>query len=433
MSLLRRIAGHTHPWLAALRTGAVDTTSFWAKVAEVGTPLIEADASSPDHLLVTFLWRHRDQDRWVALSLEGANLAAGLLTRHAGTDVRYATYRCRHDLRVPYHIAANVPSIDPDHASAAEIVELGNFLAGASSGPDPLHHDNERYGSPTGGDDFQVSVLTLPNAPDESRTRKRDGIVRGTLETHELESPALGNARRVWVYTPPRRVNARAADTPLPWLLAFDAGTYLAQMFVHRIVDNLCADGIIAPTMVVPVDNPSAESRNLELPSSEPFVQFLAQELVPWLRDRYPLSREAADSFVTGASYVGLAALWAGYRLSHIFGNVIAQGASLWWGPGHRLDVPRNEGIYRREWLIDEFERASKLPLRIWLEVGLLEHPIFMLASNRRLRRILESKGYDLRYLEPAGGHETAVWRGTLARALAEMLPRPRELRKGAP
>ena len=37
---------------------------------------------------------------------------------------------------------------------------------------------------------------------------------------------------------------------------------------------------------------------------------------------------------MTGVSYGGLAAMWMGYRLPHIFGNVIAQAPSLWWGPG---------------------------------------------------------------------------------------------------
>ena len=38
------------------------------------------------------------------------------------------------------------------------------------------------------------------------------------------------------------------------------------------------------------------------------------------------------------------------------------------------------------------------------------------------MKAVLESKGYDLTYSEPCGGHDTALWRGTLAHALETML-----------
>lgn len=94
-------------------------------------------------------------------------------------------------------------------------------------------------------------------------------------------------------------------------------------------------------------------------------------------------------------------------------------------GPGHDIDVPRNEGRFKGEWLSEQFERSPRLQLRIWLETGLLEHPLMGRAPSRRLRRALEAKGYDVRYREPAGGHESMMWRGTLAPALTQMLPAP--------
>ena len=50
------------------------------------------------------------------------------------------------------------------------------------------------------------------------------------------------------------------------------------------------------------------------------------------------------------------------YRLPHVFGNVISQAASLWWGPGYRVEVPRSEGGYPPEWLIEKFEESPPYP-----------------------------------------------------------------------
>ena len=143
----------------------------------------------------------------------------------------------------------------------------------------------------------------------------------------------------------------------------------------------------------------------------------------PWVARRYRVSSDPAERFVTGACYGGLASMWFGYRLPHLFGNVISQAASLWWGPGFDMDVPRSAGGYPAEWLIEQYSGSPRLPVRFWMEIGLLEHPALMIEPNRRMKAVLESKGYDLTYREPCGGHDPALWRGTLATALAHMLP----------
>ena len=60
--------------------------------------------------------------------------------------------------------------------------------------------------------------------------------------------------------------------------------------------------------------------------------------------------------------------------------------------------------------------------MRFLIEAGLLEdvsngEPT-LLAANRRLVKILESKGYRVTYKEVGGTHEPVHWRGTLPGAL---------------
>ena len=129
---------------------------------------------------------------------------------------------------------------------------------------------------------------------------------------------------------------------------------------------------------------------------------------------------------MTGVSYGGLASMWLGYRLPHVFGqHVLAQAPSLWWRPGLGCGIQAcsRPEFPAAEWLIDQYEAAPRIPVRFWMEMGLMEHPTRMLAPARRMRAVMEAKGYDLIYSEPNGGHDSALWRGTLATALAAMMP----------
>jgi enterochelin esterase-like enzyme len=66
------------------------------------------------------------------------------------------------------------------------------------------------------------------------------------------------------------------------------------------------------------------------------------------------------------------------------------------------------------------------LPIRFYLEAGLFEndYPDTLLAQNRRLRDVLEAKGYSVVYSEFVGGHEFLSWRGSVADGLIALAGR---------
>ena len=88
------------------------------------------------------------------------------------------------------------------------------------------------------------------------------------------------------------------------------------------------------------------------------------------------------------------------------------------------------------EWLTQEFVKQPKLPLNIYLEVGLREevdwqfpiqpyaYPSIVIA-HRHLRDVLLAKGYRVHYNEFNGGHETICWRGTLVDGLIALIGKP--------
>ena len=97
----------------------------------------------------------------------------------------------------------------------------------------------------------------------------------------------------------------------------------------------------------------------------------------------------------------------------------VAQSAAFWWRPQNE-DEP--------EWLARQFVASPRLPLRFYLDVGLLEdwtegdEGVSQLVSTRHFRNILHAKGYPVRYAEFSGDHEEICWQGTLADGLIALL-----------
>ncbi|HLI64817.1 MAG TPA: alpha/beta hydrolase-fold protein [Caulobacteraceae bacterium] len=416
MSIAERVADHLHPAIAALKADPAGAAAFWERVAVEKAPLIEADPERPGFSLVTYVFPLPEGAKYVVVSPGFGEAKDNVLDLIPGTNVCHAAYRYRNDVRATYGFMADMPLIDIWRATDAELKAFMDVMLTAVPSPDPHHRESFTSRAGEGQPDNVASILSLPDAPAQPYVARRADVPHGKVDrTDAFASQILGNARRIWVYTPPG-YDADAA--PYPLLVAFDGGGSLTLTPIHRIIENLIAEGRIRPMVAVFVDNPTATSRNDELPCSEPFAGFLETELIPWVRERYNVSADPADGYVTGVSYGGLAAMWMGYRLPHVFGNVIAQAPSLWWGPGFDMTRALGSQTYKEGWLVDQYEAAPKLPLRIWQEIGLMEHPERMIEPNRRMKAVLEAKGYDLTYSEPAGGHDYALWRGTIAEAL---------------
>jgi len=413
MAVAERVHDYLHPAFAALEVDPAGEGAFWERIARERTPLIEPDPAQPDYSLVTYVFPIPEGARHVVV-MAGFDRVTDVMDRIAGTSICHATFRYRNGVRATYSFWPDMPPTTWEEASDAEWKALREALA-ATPLSDPHHREFFASRTGEGRPDNVASIVSLPDAPDQTIIRPRPDVPRGKVDWHTLRSAVLGNERRIWVYTPP---GYDAGDRPNAILLAFDGGASLTLMSIHRILENLLADGRVPPMIAVFVDNPTPASRIGELCCSEPFARFIETELMPWLRERYAVSHNPAEGYVTGVSAGGLAALWVGFRLPHLFGNVISQSASLWWGPGFDLTKASRSQRYTPGWLIDEYERAPKLPLRIWQEVGLMEPEDRMIEPNRRMKAVLEAKGYDLIYSENVGGHDYAVWRGTIGEAL---------------
>jgi enterochelin esterase-like enzyme len=105
------------------------------------------------------------------------------------------------------------------------------------------------------------------------------------------------------------------------------------------MLDQLMTDHSLPPVLVVMVGHPSDATRRTELPCHAPFAEFLAHELLPWIRQQYQVSLHPSRTVVGGMSYGGLAAAYAGLRYPELFGNILSQSGSFNWKPEAEQDT----------------------------------------------------------------------------------------------
>ncbi len=162
-------------------------------------------------------------------------------------------------------------------------------------------------------------------------------------------------------------------------------------------------------------------NRDRDLMGSAPFADFVAKELVPWVRGRYRISPDPSRAIVCGSSAGGLCAAYCGLRHPDVFGNVLSQSGAFAYAPGSSGRFP----TYASEtgWLTRQFVKSPKLPLRFYLDVGRFDRNFGdNLLENRRLRDVLEAKGYPVTYAEYDGGHDYLSWQGSLADGVIALL-----------
>lgn len=383
--------------------------TFWQEVAKRGTPLVETIASDDRNVLVTFLWRAKDETRNVVVAggIAGYDFINNQMSRLLDTDLWYRTYKTRNDARFSYNLSVNdslVPFAKIDIKDQKAVLQRTSTFK-----TDPLN-PNSYLGLPP------TSLVELPNAPPQPWIKRAPGVPAGKLEEKRLKSEILGNERKAWVYTPP---NYNATGEAYDLMILFDGVAYTLLVPTPLILDNLLARDLIRPLVTIVLDNPTPTSRNVEMPCNPRFADFLASEVVPWARQNYNVTKDAARTIVGGSSFGGLAATFAGFRHPEVFGNVISQSASFWWKP---------YGDIEHEWLTRQFVASPKLPVRFYMDVGLMEtgpmpdNAPDQVVVNRHMRDVLQAKGYSVHYREFNGGHEYLNWRGTLADALLVLM-----------
>jgi len=388
---------------------------FWSDIRRDGAPLVEAIPGDSANLLVTFLY-HGDSTTTNVALFRGPrvtqNVADNPFSLLSGTNVWYRSYVIRRDARFTYMLGANVDLSPQDPANSGELFRRLRVFGLDSLNPlrDPPPGDPIPKRLPPF---YQHSAVELPGAPPQPWVARRPGVPAGKVEKFKLASTLLKNERDIAVYTPPGYGRGAA---PLGLLIVFDGEWYLTLVPTPTILDNMLADRKIPPLVAVFVDNPA---RGAELHCNPLFADFLAIELVPWIRERYAVTDDPSRTTLTGSSAGGLASTCAALAHPERFGNVLSQSGAFWWRPMTAGEEP--------EWVLRQVQSGPKRPVRFYLNIGRFEDVTVldgrtMLSVNHHLRDALRAKGYDVQFAEFTGGHEYLNWKGMLSDGLIALL-----------
>ena len=161
-------------------------------------------------------------------------------------------------------------------------------------------------------------------------------------QTFTLDSKILGETRRLNVYLPP--VYLDSATKRLPVLYMPDGG--LAEDFLHvaGLVQVLVGNGTMRPFILVGIENTqrrrdltgptsSAEDKKIapKVGGSAGFRQFIREELMPVVRQRY---RTTGETAIVGESLAGLFVVETLLLEPNLFNTYLAFDPSLWWNKG---------------------------------------------------------------------------------------------------
>lgn len=241
------------------------------------------------------------------------------------------------------------------------------------------------------------------------KTDPRPGIRAGTLWEFRMPSKEYGRERRLLIYAPH---GYSENHPPYDLLVAFDANDYMSEVRLPMILDTLIASGRISPTVAILVDDSTSTARLDDLANHARFVRFIGNEVIPYVRGFYNITRAPRRSVIMGSSAGGLAAAHIAGERPDLFGNVLALSGGFWRG---------NEGSSAApfDWLATRYGALPKRNIVFILDVGSTETnrtlngagPVFIDAV-RRFRSVLVQKKYAVQYTEvPGGTHSYASWK----------------------
>ncbi len=219
---------------------------------------------------------------------------------------------------------------------------------------------------------------------------------------------------------------------PVLWL---NDGQDIPALQLTEALQKLLPEKKIEPVVVVGIH--ANEDRLMEYGSSYTpdfknrgsraglYAEFLVQELLPFVRNKYSVSRDKNKNVIAGWSMGGLSALDIAWHYPDVFRRVGVFSGSLWWrmkaynrgykDDKHRIVHQMIRNSEKREGLKFWFECGTKDEVADRNKNGLIDS----IDDTLDLINELEAKGYnaleDIEFvLVKNGAHDQSTWGGIM-------------------
>lgn len=367
--------------------------NLWSNAEKGNIPLIENDPLDPDYKYLTLIYQENSKNIEVSFEVKGIydeyRLGDMKLRRMQNTDLYYRCYKIPNDICFAYRY------IIKDTISGKEVKKTDKFNS-------DIIPRGQVY-------NISYSVIDL-RSNEIDWNAKRYNNLNSKIDTIKYTDSVVKKNRNIYVYLPPNYDKNR--KKPYSIIYLFDAFLYLNRVEVPNILDNLIAEKKIEP-MIAVFFGTYRKSRRIILPLNFDFKKEFVTNVVPLIREKYNTSLNPNENIIGGMSYGGLAAGFMGYYHSDIFGKVLCQSGSFW----RDIELTDSEGDeIRNDWLINKYLTSNKKELKFYLDWGLQEN--WVLGSNRRMVKVLNKKGYEVKFTEFNGWHDWSNSRKTFADGL---------------
>jgi enterochelin esterase-like enzyme len=237
--------------------------------------------------------------------------------------------------------------------------------------------------------------------------------LKRTILKDEVDSRFLGETRTLRIYLPPGYNEILS----YPVVYCQDGEEFFNFGRIATHANRLILDEGVEPFIIVGVEENTKIRTQEYAPFGnrfEAYIACFAEEIIPYVEQKYPIRKDAASRILAGDSLGGSVSLHLALMYPQLFNRIISLSGAYY---------EASQEIIARE--------KDLSHLRVWMTVGLQEDAFEsdtgiynFVELNRQCADLLRERNAEVSYREKDGKHLWGFWQNELPDALMYFLDR---------